>query len=95
MFASLRRRRDLTPVSNVCEATPRCLFSAPNRLKELPEMRFEFPLNVIGKSTMAFSTVQSWRVLKSWYTGGSPEQEFRYCFADGLNPKFSFVCGAG
>ena len=34
---------------------------------------------------MAFLLGQSWRVLKSWYTGGGPEQGFRCCFADGLN----------
>ena len=34
---------------------------------------------------MAFLTGQSWRVLKSWYTGGGPEQVFRGCFADELN----------
>ena len=37
MFASLRRRRDLTPVSNVCETAPKYLFSAPKRLNQLPE----------------------------------------------------------
>ena len=94
MFASLRRRRDLTPVSNVCETAPKYLFSAPKGLNQLPEA-FEFPLNLIGKSTMAFLTGQSWCILKSWYTGEDLEQEFRRCFADGHNPKFSFVCGAG
>ena len=34
---------------------------------------------------MAFLTDESWRVLKSWYTGGGTEQGFRRCFADGLN----------
>ena len=48
-------------------------------------MRFEFSFNLIGKSTMAFSAGQSWRVLKSWYTGGSPEEGFRRSLADGLN----------
>ena len=48
-------------------------------------MRFEFPLNLIGKSTMAFSTGQSWRVCKSWYTAGSQEEGFRRSLADGLN----------
>ena len=33
---------------------------------------------------MGFLTDQSWRVLKSWYTGGDPEQGFPHCFADGL-----------
>ena len=34
---------------------------------------------------MVFSTSQSWRVLKSWYTGEGPELGFWRCFADGLN----------
>ena len=34
---------------------------------------------------MAFLTGQSRRLLKSWYTGGGPEQEFRRCFADEVN----------
>ena len=34
---------------------------------------------------MAFLTGQSWRVLKSWYTGWGPEQGFRRFFAAGFN----------
>ena len=73
---SLRRRRNVTSVSNVCEAAPRSLFWAPNGHGELPEVRFEFPFVWIGKSTMAFLKGQSWRVLKPWYTGGGPDQGF-------------------
>ena len=47
---SLCRRRNLIPVSNVCKSAPRSLFWSPNGLNELPEMRFEFPFNLIGKS---------------------------------------------
>ena len=54
-------------------------------LNESPEMRFEFPFNLIGKLTIFFLTGQSWRVLKSWYTAGGPEQGFLHCLADGLN----------
>ena len=82
---SLSRRRIQTPVSNVCNAAPISLFWTSNRLNELPEMLFRFPFNLIGKSTMAFLTVQSWRVLKSWSTGGGPEQGFRRWFADVTN----------
>ena len=57
-------------------------------------MRFEFLFNLIGKSTMAFLTCQSWYILKSWYTGGDPEQGFQHYFADGLMESNS-VCGAG
>ena len=78
-------RRNLTLVSNVFEAAPISLFWAPDGLNKLPEVCFEFPFNMIGKSTMAFLTGQSWRVLKSWYTGGDPEQGFPGCFANGPN----------
>ena len=67
VWLRMRRRRHLTPFSNVCEAAPMSLFWA-NGLNELPEMRFEFPFNLIGRLTMALLTGQSWRVLKSWYT---------------------------
>ena len=50
-------------------------------------MRVEFPFNLTSKLTIAFLTGQSWRVLKSWYTAGGPEQGFRRCFADGLKKK--------
>ena len=66
------RRRNLRPASDVRETS---LFWAPNGLNQSWEMRFEFPFNLIGNSTMAFLTGQSWRVLKSWYTGGGREQE--------------------
>ena len=56
MVASLRHRRNLTLVSNICEAAPLSLFWAPNGLDELPEKRFDFPFILIGKLTMAFLT---------------------------------------
>ena len=59
-----------------CEEIPRSLFWARNKLNELPEECFEFSFALIGKSTMAFLTGQSWSVLKSWYTGGDPQQGF-------------------
>ena len=86
VLSGLRRRRNLTPVSNVCQAALKSMHRAANGLKELPEVRFEFPFNLTGKLTMAFLTGQSWPALKSWYSGGGPKQEFRRCFADGLNP---------
>ena len=43
---------------------------------------------LIGKLTMTFLTGQSRHILKSWYTGGGPEQGFWCCFTDGLlSPK--------
>ena len=61
---------------------------------KLLEGHFEFPFILIGKLTMAFSTGQSWHVLKSWYTAGSPNKNFgnvcRWTW-----PELSFVCVAG
>ena len=58
----------------------------PYGLNELLEMRFEFPFNLVCKSTTSFLTGQSWHALKSQYTGGgSAEQGVWRCFADGLN----------
>ena len=64
---------------------PRSLFSAPNGPNELTEVHLELPFILIGKWTVAFLTGQSWRLLKSWYTVGGPEQGFQRCFAEGLN----------
>ena len=62
---------------------------APTELNDLPEARFEeFPFILIGKSTMSFLTGQSWRGLKSWYTGGGLELGFRRCLTDGLNQSY-------
>ena len=79
-ISSLCRRRN----RNVCKAAPESLFWALRGLNELPEVRLEFTFNLIGKLTIAFIMDQSWRVLKSWYTDGGPEQGFRRCFSDGL-----------
>ena len=49
----------------------------PNGLNDLLEVPFEFSFNLIGKSTTAFLTGQLWRLFKSWYIGGGPEQGFR------------------
>ena len=56
-------------------------YSGPqhNGLNELPEMHFEFPFNLIRKSTMALLMGQSRCLLKSSYTGMGglgPEQGF-------------------
>ena len=48
------QRRNLTSVSNVCEAVPISLFLVTGGLNELLEMFFQFPFILIGKSTMAF-----------------------------------------
>ena len=45
---SLRPRRNLTPVSNVCDVVLIFFFWAPNGLNELLKERFEFPFNLIG-----------------------------------------------
>ena len=89
-----RRRGNVTLVSNVCEARPIFLFWVLKGLDELLEMRFEFPFNLIGKSTIPLITGISWRVFKSLRTGGS-KTRIRCCLADRLNQKFSSVCDTG
>ena len=42
-------------------------------------------LAITTNKTKPFLTGHSWRVRKSGYTAGSPEQGFRRCFADGVN----------
>ena len=81
-IGSLHRRCNITVISNVYEAESRSFFWASKGLNKLPKVRFEFPFNVIGKSTMAFWACQSWHILKSWYTGWDPEQRFWHCFID-------------
>ena len=59
-----------------------------------------FPSTWLGNMTMAFCKVQSWRILKPEREGGGggggggAGQGFRRCLTDGLNQKFSSVCGA-
>ena len=69
-LSSLRRRSNVTLVSNVCEAAPRSLFWPPNGFNEEQEVCFEFLFILIGKSAIAFLTGQSLRLLKSWYPCG-------------------------
>ena len=57
------------------------------KVREYAIMFTPWAIILFGKSTMAFFTGQSWRLLKSWYKAGSPEQGFRCCFANGLNQQ--------
>ena len=66
----LRRRSNLTPVSNVCEAELISFVLGPQRTQWLPEACFA--------NHDAYSN-------RGWYTGAGPEQGFRRCFADGPN----------
>ena len=67
---------------------PISLFWATYGPNKSPEEHFKFPFIMIVKLTLAFLTGQSRCVLKSWYTGGDPEEGFWHCFADGLNQSF-------
>ena len=71
------------------------MFWGPQRTQRITGNAFRVSYNLIGKLTMGILTSQSWRVLKSWYTGGNPENEFQRCFAEGLNQKLSSLYGAG
>ena len=70
------------------------LFWAPNGLNELTEMRFKFPFNLIGKSTMALLTGQSKRVIKSWYTGAQ-NKDFYAVLQTDLGPSVAQAISIG
>ena len=75
---------DLTSLPLVTYSTQRrdpC--SGPSADSRIMGNASRISFNLIGKSTMAFLTGQSQRVIKSWYTGDGPEQGFLRCFTDG------------
>ena len=49
---------------------------SPNGLNELPDVNFEVPFTLIGKSTIAFLTGQSLRKLKYWFCMGDQNKDF-------------------
>ena len=57
----------------------------PTDINESPEVRFQVPFVLIGKSTMVFLTNQSWRVFKFCYTAGGPEHGVWRFLSGGLN----------
>ena len=61
----------------------------PTDSTKLLEIQFELPFKLSSKSTMALSKGQSWRILKSYYTGVGLEQGFPRCSADGLNQRLA------
>ena len=70
-FPSLRHRRNLTPFSKVCEASPKSLFWAPNGIPEITGNAFRICFQHDWQIHNGFFlTGQSWRVFKSWCTGG-------------------------
>ena len=69
----------------VCLPLRSLIFWTPNGPNKLPEVYYERPFILIGKKTMSFLTGQSWYTLKSWCTGGGPEQGFLCCFAGRFN----------
>ena len=92
---SLRRRRNLTWVSNVSEAEPRSLFWAPKGLNELPELRFEFPFVLICKLTMPFLKGQFTARTQILVRRRGPRKTISALFRRRSQPEFSFVCGVG
>ena len=96
LYGSLRRRRSLTSVSNVCEPLPISLFWAPNGFNELPGVRFEFPFNLIDKLTVVFFNrpiIAHTQILSGTQVG--PRTRISALFRRRTLPEFSFVCGAG
>ena len=84
---SLRRRRNLTPASNVCEEAPISLFWAPKGAQEITGNAFRISLQpdweidngFFHRLIMACSQI----LVHVW----GPEQGCPCCFADRLNLK--------
>ena len=97
MAPSLLRRRYLIPVSKVCEAAPISLFWLPSGLNELPEMRVEFPFNLVGKFTIAFfKQANHSAYLNSGTPRWGPRTRISALFCRRTLPeRFRFVCDAG
>ena len=55
-YDNLSHRRNLTPVSNVCEASPRSLFWTSYGLNELPEVRFRISFRPYWQIDIGFSS---------------------------------------
>ena len=66
-------------VNNVCEPAPKSMFCPPppQGIQRTPEVCFEFPSNLIGKSVIvkSFLTGQSWQVNKSRGTQVEPNKD--------------------
>ena len=94
-FHSLNRRRNPTPVGNVCEAAVRSLFWTPTVLTNYWKCVSNFLSIWLGELAMASLTGQSWRVLKSWY--GRPRTKnlgaVSQTFLTGV--WLRYVCNAG
>ena len=73
----LRSRCTLTTACSFKQRRDPC--SGP--LIELPEMRLEFPFNLIGQSSSTFLTGKSWLFRESWYTAEGNNKDFGsgYC----------------
>ena len=97
MAPSLLRRRYLIPVSKVCEAAPISLFWLPSGLNELPEMRVEFPFNLVGKFRIAFfKQANHGAYLNSGTHRWGPRTRISALFCRRTLPeRFRFVCDAG
>ena len=84
------RRVNKTPPSNVCQTAPISLFWASRGLMStiLPQMSFEFPFKLTGRLTIFFFCNRPIMALAQILVPRWGPQ-FRHCFADGLNQKFS------
>ena len=83
-------RVNKTPPSNVCQTAPISLFWASKGLMStiLPQMSFEFPFKLTGRLTIFFFCNRPIMALAQILVPRWGPQ-FRHCFADGLNQKFS------
>ena len=88
-MTSLRCRRNLTPVSIVCEAA-----SISQQTQQITGNVFRISLQ---PDWQIDNGIFKWEInvrTEILCTGGGPEEGFLCHFADRLNQELSFVCGA-
>ena len=87
---SLRGRRNLTSVSNVCEAVPRSLFyfRPPTDWTKYRKGVSNFLLIWLANRRWLFEQANHGAYSNPGTQVGGPQQGFRHCFADGRNQSF-------
>ena len=80
----------LSLVSNICKAVPMALFWVTNILMDSTKKNrkaFQISLQPDWQIDKSIFNSQSCHILKSWYTGGVPEQRLQHWLIDRLSQK--------
>ena len=85
-----RRRRNQTPVGNVFEQHRDPCSGSPTDATNYQKYVSNFTSTWLANRQWLFLTDQSWRALKSWYTGGGPRTWILALFRRRTKPEVKF-----